>query len=349
MLLRRLAADNQRVATLDRRKLAWRLTRSAAILAVVVLVIAKVPGLGGLRSRFAHADAAWIVAAIVLQVACEVGFVLAFHSAVAPRFGWRQSGSLALTAQGINALVPAGGTGGLAAVAVIMGRAGVPAAFAASRMVSLFLITAVATNVLLIILAGIGVATGALPGHASLAASLVPAAAALVLIAAVAYLARRLPGAQPLARSGWRAIAHRVLGSLREGIRGSAQLLRTRDPLLILGALGFVLCDLAALAAAFRAVGSPGLPLGTMVLGYTLGQAGSIVPLPGTTEGGLIGVFVLYGAPLVLATSAILLFRAVQSLVPLLLGLIGMLELRHLFGQAAVLPVNPAEGSALDP
>jgi uncharacterized membrane protein YbhN (UPF0104 family) len=40
-------------------------------------------------------------------------------------------------------------------------------------------------------------------------------------------------------------------------------------------------------------------------------------------------LFVLYGAPLALATSASLVYRAVQSLVPLALGLVGAAGLRH--------------------
>jgi uncharacterized membrane protein YbhN (UPF0104 family) len=283
---------------------------------------------------------------MALEAASVVSFVLAFHSALGRRLSWRDSASLGMTAQGVNVLVPAGGTGGLAAVTVIMTRAGLPAAFTVSRMVSLFLITGVATNVILIIVAGIGVATGVLPGHASLAASLLPAVLAVMLIAAVAYLPKRLPQNVPSNRSGWRAIAYRGLSYLSDGIRGSAELLRSRDPLLVLGALGFVLCDLAALAAAFRAVGSSGLPIGTMLLSYTLGQVGSIISLPGTTEGGLVGVFALYGAPLVLATSAILVYRASQTLVPLALGLIGVVQLRNGFGHAPALSVNSADGDS---
>jgi uncharacterized membrane protein YbhN (UPF0104 family) len=77
-------------------------------------------------------------------------------------------------------------------------------------------------------------------------------------------------------------------------------------------------------------VGATPLPLGTMLLAYTLGQAGSIFSLPGATEGGLLGLFLLYGAPLTLAAPAILLYRAVQTAVPLVLGLIGVADLRHL-------------------
>jgi uncharacterized membrane protein YbhN (UPF0104 family) len=241
-----------------------------------------------------------------------------------------------MTAQGVNVLVPSGGTGGLAAATVIMARAGIPASFTAGRMIALFLITGVATNVLLIVIGGLGVATGLIPGTASLAGSLIPAVVALIAVAALIYIVKRIPRERAETReaaqaSRRRAIARQAAAYLRDGLDASIRLLRGGDPTLLCAALGFVLFDFATLAAAFRAVGSSGLPLGTMLLGYTLGQIGSVVPLPGTTEGGLIGMLVLYGTPLGLATSAVLVYRAVQLVVPLTLGLVGAAELRHLF------------------
>jgi hypothetical protein len=105
---------------LDRRRLAWRLVRLVVVALVVVLVIVRVPGLRSLRSRFARADGGWVVAAVALEVGSVFSFVLAFHSAFGRRIRWRGSASLAKTAQGVNVLVPAGGTGGLAAAVIIM-------------------------------------------------------------------------------------------------------------------------------------------------------------------------------------------------------------------------------------
>jgi uncharacterized membrane protein YbhN (UPF0104 family) len=328
-------------AGLDRRHLTRGVVRLVVVAGLIVLALSSLPGLDALRARVTGAQTGWIVACGALEVASVLSFVIAFHCAVAPRLGWRGAASLALTAQGVNVLVPAGGTGGLAAVTVVMTRAGIPRGFALSRMIALFLITAVATNVTLVVVAGIGVATGLLPGHAPLTLSLVPAAAAVLLVAVIAYLARRWPETNAPSTSRWRRLAQVTATHLREGLTWSAQLLRARDPLLILGSLGFVLFDLGALAAAFRAVGSSGLPLGTMVLSYTLGQVGSIVSLPGTTEGGLLGVFVLYGALLTVTASAILIYRAAQSLIPLALGLVGLVGVRRLLGEE----LSPAEGT----
>jgi uncharacterized membrane protein YbhN (UPF0104 family) len=311
---------------INSRRLAWRAARLLGIGVVVVLVIATVPGLAALRSRFERAAPGWIVAAGMLEVGSVLSFAVAFHRTFARRLPSRTSVSLALTAQGVNVLVPAGGTGGLAVAGAVMARAGVPARVAVSRMVALFLISGVAPNVALIVLAGLGVGSGLLPGHASVAASWLPAAIAAALTGTAWRLSGRLHSRDGEIRTGWR----RWLSHVSDGVNWARELLRRRDPLLLAGAFGFVLLDLAAIGAAFQAIGSPGLPLGTLALAYALGQAGSVIPLPGTTEGGLIGVFLLYGAALVPATSAILLYRAVQTLVPLSLGLIGLVELRHL-------------------
>ena len=79
----------------------------------------------------------------------------------------------------------------------------------------------------------------------------------------------------------------------------------------------------------FEALGGGALPVGAMVLAYTLGHAGAIVPLPGSAEGGLLGMFVLFGASLSTATAAILLYRVIALGVPAVSGLAGMADLRR--------------------
>jgi len=313
-----ISTAEQPDAAIDRRKLARRAGQLVAGAVVAIVLIDRVPGLSSLRSRFAGADAGWIGVSILLEIISVVGFVVALHAAFARRIPWRASASIGATVQGVNVLVPAGGTGGLAVVGVILTRAGISAEFTASRMIALFLITSIATNVLLIVVGGVGVGTGLLPGHVSWEASLLPALGASLLIVAIAYLPRRLRAAGP-PRGRAHALLRRAAGHLSEGINLGGRLLRDRDPLLALGAVSFVVADLLALGAAFAAIESGGLPLGPMLLAYTLGQIGSVISLPGTTEGGLVGTFVLFGVPLTVAAAAILLYRAVQASVPLVL------------------------------
>jgi uncharacterized membrane protein YbhN (UPF0104 family) len=332
-------------AGFERRQLIGRLVRLFLVAVVVVLVIVSVPGLGSLRARLARADPGWVVTAAVLEAASVMSFAMAFHRVFAGRLPRWSSASLAMTAQGVNVLVPAGGTGGLAAVTVVMARRGISDGFVIRRMVALFVITGVLTNIVLVIAGGFGVAAGVLPGHAPLAASLLPGCLALAVVAVVPWLLRRTRARAAEGASRWRVLIGAAMRQAREGLQWSGALLRSRDPLLVVGSVGFVLLDLSALSAAFRAVDSTGLPLGTMILAYTLGQIGSVISLPGTTEGGLIGVFALYGAPLTATASAILVYRAAQTLVPLALGLVGAVGVRRLFAE----DVSPeVDGLALE-
>ncbi len=315
------------VEFIERSRLTLRLGRLALLLAVAVLVVARAPGLGAVRAKFAGASAGWIAASALLEIGTVIGFVLAFHAAFERRMRPALSASIGMVAQGVNVLVPAGGSSGLALMGVLMTRSGIPAAFTATRMIALFLVTSVAVDLLLVVVGGLGVFTGVLPGSVSWEGSLLPALVAALVGVGIAYVPRRLPALDGAPRTGWRSVVPWTLEYLREGIQWSMQLLRSRDPLLAAGALAFVLLDVGALAAAFHALGGGGLPLGSMLLAYTLGQAGSVIPLPGTTEGGLIGVFVLYGAPLALTTAAVLLYRAAQSVIPLVLGGVGLLGL----------------------
>jgi uncharacterized membrane protein YbhN (UPF0104 family) len=236
---------------------------------------------------------------------------------------------MSLAMQGMNILLPAGGSGGLAVGAVIMDRAGVPRGFAASRTVALFLVTSM-VSFAAIAVAGVGVATGLMSGQAALVATLVPAVGAVLVIAGVAILPRviRADAERPDGRVRgllWSARTH-----LSDGVEATIALLRARDPLVIWGSIGYFAFDVAAIAVAFHALGVEGLPVGVLILAYTLGHAGAIIPLPGSSEGGLIGMFVLYGASLSGATAAVLAYRALHAGVPMVLGMIGMADVRRL-------------------
>jgi uncharacterized membrane protein YbhN (UPF0104 family) len=247
---------------------------------------------------------------------------------------------MSLAVQGLNVVLPSGGAGGLAVGAVLLDRAGVPRSFAASRTVALFLITSLVSFVAVVI-AGLGVAAGVLSGEAELAVTLLPGILALVAILAVFALPRSQDPVKG-ARSGRLSTAlANTREYLRDGVGASAELLRSGDRLVIAGAIGYFAFDVAALAAAFQAVGPAGLPIGLLVLAYTLGHGGAIVPIPGSAEGGLIGMFVLYGMSLPTATAAVLAYRALHAGVPMLLGAIGLADVRRLLRDPARAVVAP--------
>jgi uncharacterized membrane protein YbhN (UPF0104 family) len=316
------------------RQIARKVALVAAVVAVGAVLATQLPGLAEIPHQLAGADGGWITAALVLELASTACFALAFHGVYDRRPSPRASMSMSMAVQGMNIVLPSGGAGGLAVGAVLLDRAGVPRSFAASRTVALFLITSLVSFVAVVI-AGFGVASGVLAGEAKLALTLLPGALALLVIVAVFALPRSKGFATgaPSGRLG-KALAN-AREYLRDGIGASAELLRSGDRLVIAGAIGYFVFDVAALAAAFHAVGSAGLPIGLLVLAYTLGHGGAMVPIPGSAEGGLIGMFVLYGMSLPTATAAVLAYRALHAGVPMLLGVIGLADVRRLLRDPA--------------
>ena len=311
------------------RQIARKLAVVAALVAVGAVIATQLPGLSEIGHQLAGADGGWIAAALILELASTACFALAFHGVYDRRPSPRASASMSMAVQGMNIVLPSGGAGGLAVGAVLLDRAGVPRSFAASRTVALFLITSLVSFVAVVI-AGFGVATGVLSGEATLTVTLLPAMLALLIIITVFALPRS-QGPVESARTGRLSTAlANAREYLRDGVGASAELLRSGDRLVIAGAIGYFVFDVAALAAAFHALGPAGLPIGLLVLAYTLGHGGALIPMPGSAEGGLIGMLVLYGVSLPTATAAVLAYRALHAGVPMLLGAIGLADVRRL-------------------
>jgi uncharacterized membrane protein YbhN (UPF0104 family) len=326
------------------REIARKLAVVAVILGIGAAVATQLPGLTEIGHQLAGADGGWITAALMLELASTACFALAFHGVYDRRPSPRASTSMSLAVQGMNIVLPSGGAGGLAVGAVLLDRAGVPRSFAASRTVALFLITSLVSFVAVVI-AGFGVAAGVLSGEATLTLTLVPGIAALLVIIAVFALPRSQGAVKGAPAGRLRTALANTREYLREGVGASAELLRSGDRLVIAGAIGYFAFDVAALAAAFHAVGPASLPIGLLVLAYTLGHGGAIVPIPGSAEGGLIGMFVLYGMSLPTATAAVLAYRALHAGVPMALGLIGLADVRRLLRSTPAAPLT--RGTAL--
>ena len=316
------------------RQIARKLAIVAIPLAIAAVLATQLPGLKDIPHQLAGADGGWIAAALILQLLSTASFALAFHGVYDKRPSVRATTSMSMAVQGLNVVLPSGGAGGLAVGAVLLDRAGVPRSFAASRTVALFLITSLVSFVAVAI-AGFGVAAGVLSGEATLTVTLLPGIAALLVIVAVFALPRSQGPLNTAPAGRFRTTLASAREYLREGVGASAELLRSGDRLVIAGAIGYFAFDVASLAAAFHAVGPAGLPVGLLVLAYTLGHGGAIIPIPGSAEGGLIGMFVLYGMPVTTATAAVLAYRALHAGVPMLLGAIGLADVRRLLRDPA--------------
>jgi uncharacterized membrane protein YbhN (UPF0104 family) len=318
---------------LSPRHLAQRLAQIALIVGVGALLLATLPGLSDVRARFAEARPGWVALALVLEAGSIASFVVAFRGVFCVRMPWGFSAQVGLSEQAANVLLPAGGAGGLALGAWALNRAGMSSGHIARRSVAFFLITSSA-NFFCIVVAGVLVLAGVLPATASAALVAVPAGLALVTILAVLALPRVLPAhpgpGRPEPASRLRAGALRAAATVSEGVRDAVWLVRSRRLSAIGGAAGYLAFDMAALAAAFHALGSAPKP-GDFLLAYVLGQLGGLVPVPGGlggTDGGLVAALALYGTPLASATAAVLAYRAFQLGLPALTGTVAFVRLR---------------------
>ncbi|HEX4753698.1 MAG TPA: lysylphosphatidylglycerol synthase transmembrane domain-containing protein [Solirubrobacterales bacterium] len=302
---------------------------AAGLAVIAAAAVVWVPFLEPIRNRFADTDPGWVVATFVLQLLSVLSFVVALRGAFDRRLGWRESFDVGVVEESANVFLPSGGSGGLALGAVILIRSGIPTAFAVKRSAVLFLVTT-AVSASALILFGALEAADILPGDAPLLATLLPAGIAAVLFAAVILVPRTIPPIDTERGGKIRRGAAAAQAWLVAAVDKSAEMVGSREMLLILGAIGYYAFDVASMGAAFEALGGGAPALGLFVLAYTIGHGGAIIPLPGSAEGGLVGAFTLYGSSLSLAVGGILLYRVFHAGVPFLLGALGLADMgRH--------------------
>jgi len=299
-----------------------------AVLAAIAAAVVLLPGLGSLRARFADAEPGWIAVAALFQVGSCLSYVLAFRAVFCRRMNWVTSYQIAIAELAANSLLSVGGAGGLALGAWILRRGGMPSDHVARRTVAFFMLTSLA-NVTALVIAGIGLGTGALAGSDKRLLGVIPATIGIlgiVLVLAIRPLARRLA---PRVR---RQRLARGLEHLAAGVDEALILLRTGDVALIAGCAGYMLFDVAVLGICFAAFGNNPPAGGVLLLAYLIGQLGGLIPIPGGlggVDGGLIGTLVLYGAVTTAAAAAVLAYRGVLLVLPLALGIPAMLILQR--------------------
>jgi uncharacterized protein (TIRG00374 family) len=260
-----------------------------------------------------------------------VSYVLMFRPIFCRKLSWRTSWEIGWSELAMGSIVPASGAGGLALGAWILSHAGMSADRIARRSVAFFLIKS-SVNFVAVAVIGALMAVGLLGPHRSLWLTAVPAAGAILVIAAVLFVPRLGPG-QPAGRGAgwlrraWTSVRRALVGGTAEGV----EILRRRDPLVIVGAVGYWAWDNAVLWAAFHAFGSSP-PLTVILMGYLIGQLGGLLPLPGGLggiDGGLLGTLVVYGAPVTDAAAAVLAYRVILFWLPLLVGGAAFVSLRR--------------------
>ncbi len=324
-------ADEPLPDELAPRKLLRRFLVVLALLGALVLVALLAPGLGQVRELLGRAAPGWIALAIAFEALSCVSYVLMFRPIFCPRMSWRTSTEIATAELGVGSIVPASGAGGLALGAWILSRRGMPADRIARRSVAFFLIKS-SVNFVAVAVLGTLMAVGLLGPHRSLLLTALPAALSVALLSLVLAMPRIGPGRDPAPGTGRLARAvHSARRALIGGTAEAVEVVRTRDPLVLTGAIGYWAWDNAVLWATYKAFGVS-VPLTIVLMGYLIGQLGGLLPLPGGVggiDGGLIGTLIVYGAPAAATAAAVLAYRAILFWLPLIAGAIAFASLRR--------------------
>jgi uncharacterized membrane protein YbhN (UPF0104 family) len=318
-------------------------------LLVAYLILRLIPTLNEALHSLKQVSWEWIAGAIVLEFLSETGFVVAWRRIVDPDAvlerdgrGWRMDQRVAWAQLGGGLVVPGGSLGGMGVGGWILHRFGMPTDVIAERQFNLsFLNTTIDAFALVIF--GVLMAVGILPGEDNLLLTLLPAALAAGGIVLALVIAGRVGGRADQGQAKHAKLS-RAIGTLAKAANDTKRLVTDRGHLVtLLGAVAYLGFDLLILFLALNAVHAQPAPAFAIVLmAYIIGALGGSIPLPASvgTIGGIAGMLIVYGVHHNPAVAAVLLHQAIGLLVPLAGGAIAYVVIRRELGPA------PAGGHA---
>jgi uncharacterized membrane protein YbhN (UPF0104 family) len=311
--------ERERKQLTERHKHVLRWLGGLLVAAVSVLVLLQVASPSQVLHTLGNMNPTWLVGAVAFELASCFSYPVIFRRFFPepPRSVGRQ---VAWIAMGAGAVLPGGNFSSAAASGWLLRHHGIGARRLAERCGAMlcfltlfgFFVNGVAGACLLI---GIGAGPHDLEhaGVPILVSLFVLSAATAALIAGRRYGQR----APKLIRSftislesAWRAVI--------------------RPDWRMLGAVGFLLLDMAALWAACRATGHP-IGVLALAVAYFIGYLATMIPMPaglGVLDSGLAGALVLYGFSPAASVGAVLVYHAISIWIPGLGGLIAWLPTR---------------------
>lgn len=328
------------------------------VLVAVALLYFVLPRLAGLEDtwhRIADGDPLWLALAAGLEILAWGGYITLFRTVVVrdgdSRIGWRETFQICMGAVLATRLFAAAGAGGVVLTAWALRRSGMEPREVATRMVAfLSLLYVVYMGALLI--DGVLLRTGVLPGPAPLAFTVIPAALAGTSIAVFLAMSllpvdfegrlARWAGGPRRRLARWAARLATAPASVASGVRAALGLVR--NPTLgLLGAVAWWGFDIAVLWACMHAFGDPP-STAVLVMAYFVGMLANVLPLPGGiggVEGGMIGCLIAFGVPGGLAVVGVLSYRAFAFWLPTIPGAVAYLQLRRTVNRWEEEPVRP--------
>lgn len=316
-----------------------------AVIAFFYVILPLLPGLrDGLRAVQEDADRDWLAVAVLCKIASYVAYIWLFrnmfHETV-PRITWRTSTEISIAGIAATRLLGAAGAGGIALTFWAVRRAGM-ARRAALSHVGAFLVILYVIFMGAILIDGLLLYTGLVPGRSPFGVTMFPAtiAAILFLIFGLALAApdnmervvgRWAQGRGKLAQLAGMAV--KVPALISEATKVAVHYLRVQPAGLLL-AVAWWAFDVAVLWASFKAFG--GTPeLAVVVMGYFVGMIANMLPVPGgvgAVEGGMIGTFAAFGVPIGPAVAAVLAYRLFAFFLPTIPGIIAYTQLLKTVG-----------------
>ncbi len=322
-------------------------------IALLYFVLPKLLGLGHAWNQIQHGNAWWLALAAALEVCSFCGYVVLFRAVFArrsARIGWRESYQVTMASVAATRVFATAGAGGIALTAWALRRAGMERGVVARGLVA-FIVLLYGLYMAALVVCGLGLYIGPIPGRAPVGITLVPAIFGAVVIGAflgVALLPDELERLGGHMRAGKGALSRvgRYLvtasATIATGVRTALSLLRTRDPKL-LGAPAWWGFDIAVLWACFHAFGAAP-PKGEIVMAYLVGMLGNTLPLPGGiggVEGGMIGAFTAFGLPVQITVVSVLTYRVFAFWLPTVPGAVAYFQLRRTVQRWRSTPLPP--------
>jgi uncharacterized membrane protein YbhN (UPF0104 family) len=314
------------------------------LLVAIYFLFPRLVGLGDALGKLSEADLLWVAVAVCFNVVAIATYIALFKAVVggdALPLSWKETYEINMAGVAATRLFSAGGAGGIALTYWALRKAGMPRHDVGRRMVA-FLALQYFFYPLALIVCGILLRTGVVPGKGSVELTIIPAGiAGLLLILGVLValippdLGKRVEGFARSERSkSIVANVAKVPAIAGEGLRFTVGLFTSpsRGGLAVIGAAGFWAANIGILWASFKAFGVH-VPLAVVVQGFFLGMVANLFPLApagvGAVDAGMIGAFVLFGIPEETVFPAILVYRLIAFWMPLPLGIIAFLQLRH--------------------
>jgi uncharacterized protein (TIRG00374 family) len=341
---------------LTRGRILGTLLFVGSALAFLYFVLPKLLGLNETWNRIQHGNGWWLGLAAVLEVCSFFGYVILFRGVFIrgeSRIDWSESYQITMASLAATRLFAAAGAGGVALTAWALRRSGMGTRTVACRMIA-FLALLYGVYMITLVVVGVGLYIGVIPGEAPFAITIVPAIFGAIVIALFLGISM-LPGdvRRLVSWTGTHRVARLALrladasATAARGVRTALDLVRAREPAL-LGAVAWWGFDIAVLWACFHAFGgSP--PKGVIVMSYFVGMLANTLPLPGGiggVDGGMIGAFTAFGVDVELSVVAVLAYRAFAFWLPTLPGAVAYLQLRRTVQRWETEPARMLRGAS---